>query len=75
MRKVAGRPIGEWVRYAILCGACLGAIAFNVIKALDSDRGHSSRVGHALLATVLAGLGIYGIAILIRRRNDARNVS
>jgi hypothetical protein len=73
VRKVAGRPVGEWVRYAILRGACLGVIAFNVIKAFDSDRGTPSRLGHALLATAVAGMGIYGIVILTRRSKDARD--
>lgn len=75
VRKVAGRPIGDWVRDVILCGLCLVLVPTHAIDALDADRGTLSRLAHALLACVLAGVLIYAIATLARQRSVAGDES
>lgn len=73
VRKTAGRSVGDWVRDAVFYGLCMILVPTHAIEALDADRGTLSRVAHALLASVLAGLLIYSIVTLARRRSVARD--
>lgn len=73
MRQVAGRPVGDWVRDVIFYGLCLVLVPTHAIEALDTGRGTFSRVAHALLACVLAGVLIYSIVALARKRSVVRD--